>query len=124
MKTKLPVKRLKMVSRHIFIEKLHSEARNQDPDAIVILDPHLRGCEVGSGSATLVKRTFLIFLPLLLNTENCKRFYSLRLLVGIHQGVAKRCRLSWLINSAQMRGLSQCAHEVQINLGHLTPYLT
>ncbi len=50
------------------------------------------------------------------------------------QGVTKRCRLSWLTNSAlvsriwaQMRGLSNeysCAHGAQINFGDLTPYLT
>ncbi len=56
-----------------------------------------------------------------------------------YQGVTKRCRLSWLTNSAlvyepkyegrggELRGLSQCEQlytGAQINLGDLTPYLT
>ncbi len=60
--------------------------------------------------------------------------------VGIVQGVTKRCRLSWLTNSALVYeskcggrggggcGVSaneySCAHEAQINFGYLTPYLT
>ncbi len=58
------------------------------------------------------------------------------------QGVTKRCRLSWLTNSALVyepkcggrRGWGwacwvsaneySCAHGAQINLGDLTPYLT
>ncbi len=55
-------------------------------------------------------------------------------------GVTKRCRLSWLVNSALVyepkcggggasgvRGVSHeysCAHGSQINFGDLTPYLT
>ncbi len=57
----------------------------------------------------------------------------------LQQGVTKRCRLSWLTNSAlvrepkcggwgvRLRGLSQwesCAHGGQINCEYLTPYLT
>jgi hypothetical protein len=56
--------------------------------------------------------------------------------LGCNQEVTKRCRLSWLTNSAlvyaQMRvkdcGVSaneySCAHGAQINFGDLTPYLT
>ncbi len=53
------------------------------------------------------------------------------------QGVSKRCRLSWLTNSALVYepkcggwicGVSaneySCAHGAQINFGDLTPYLT
>ncbi len=54
------------------------------------------------------------------------------------QGVTKKCRPSWLTDSALvyepkcggggLRGLSQwvhsCAHGAQINFGDLTPYLT
>ncbi len=55
----------------------------------------------------------------------------------VNKGVIKRCRLSWLINSALayelknaggLRGLSQgvysCAHGAQINFGDLRQYLT
>ncbi len=52
-----------------------------------------------------------------------------------HQGVTKRCRLSWLTNGAlvyepKCGGLQvsaneySCAHGGQINFGDLTPYLT
>ncbi len=54
-----------------------------------------------------------------------------------NQGVTKRCRLSWLTNSALVyehkcggEGLRvsaneySCAHGAQINFGDLTPYLT
>jgi hypothetical protein len=50
------------------------------------------------------------------------------------QGVTKRCRLSWLTNSAQMRGGGVAVSQpmstavqytgAQINFGDLTPYLT
>jgi hypothetical protein len=55
------------------------------------------------------------------------------------QGVTKRCRLSWLTNSALVYESNcggwlwssvvsaneySCAHEAQINFGDLTPYLT
>jgi hypothetical protein len=43
-------------------------------------------------------------------------------------GVTKRCRLSWLTNSAQMQvggiAVSQLYTGAQINFGVLTPYLT
>ncbi len=57
----------------------------------------------------------------------------------LHQGVTKRCRLSWLTNSTLVYepkcggeswscGVSaneySCAHGAQINFGDLTPYLT
>jgi hypothetical protein len=65
----------------------------------------------------------------------------LKAIRGCSQGVTKRCRLSWLTNSAlvydpkclerrgggELRGLSQRVQlytGAQINLGDLTPYLT
>ncbi len=55
----------------------------------------------------------------------------------LHRGLKKRCRLSWLTNSAlvyepkcgggELRGLSewvQLCTGAQINVGDLTPYLT
>jgi hypothetical protein len=54
-----------------------------------------------------------------------------------HQGVTKKCRLSWLTNSALvyepkwggagLRGPTNrysCAHGAQINFGDVIPYLT
>ncbi len=39
------------------------------------------------------------------------------------QGVTKRCRLSWLTNSALVNDPKCCiAHEAQINFGDLTPF--
>ncbi len=58
---------------------------------------------------------------------------------GVKQGVTKRCRLSWLTNSALVYepkcggeggggfcagSHARCAHGAQINFGDLTPYLT
>ena len=58
--------------------------------------------------------------------------------VGCEQGVTKRCRLSWLTNSALVSTIAgggaggwrisaneySCAHGAQMNFGDLTPYLT
>ncbi len=67
-------------------------------------------------------------------TQPSSRFTSFIIpnypLVAAEQGFIKRCRLSWLTNSAQMRGVGgggcgasaskhSCAHEAQINFGDL-----
>jgi hypothetical protein len=66
------------------------------------------------------------------------KYFVVAVNIGGVQGVTKRCRLSWLTNSAfayepKCRGRGgcwvsaneySCTHKAQINFGDLTPYLT
>ncbi len=81
------------------------------------------------GTVNLEFRVFRCFL----------HFTIFKSTIPISQGVIKRCRLSWLTNSALVLYMSpnaggggcgasanenSCAHGAQRNFGDLTPYLT